>query len=281
MQCPNCNQEVKQPPEFWQDRIAPWSCSHCGGLYGIRNNGQFFAIPEGFRPLSPLIPEKQARRWCYYSHPCNYVYALCYPTGIPFYVGVGVRDRAIEHVLETKRLGRRGKLQFEKNQEIARLLSSGQEVWYHFLCLTDDRQLALETESFWIHYWEIRQRGGLLANLEYPHSEPELTELVPPPLPEGVEEPEPGIVVLRHPDAVVCPPTHADLEGGQWPHDTISCNACGVMGYICKEMSGKQLICSNCGHYTYGMHFREMFPLKMFRNENNVWEYRKRPPADW
>lgn len=281
MQCPSCNAEIKHPPEFWLDRVAPWCCSHCGGLYGIRNNGKGFAIPEGFRPLAPLLPEKVAKRWCYYSHPCNYVYSLCYPTGIPFYVGVGVGDRAVSHVLETKRLAQKGSLQIEKNQEIARLLSSGQEVWYHFLCLTESRQEAEETESFWINYWEIRQRGGMLTNQEYPPAEPELTEPDPPPLPEGIKEPEPKVVVFRHPDEVVCPPSQTELESGQWPHDTISCNACGSQGYISKQFAGKHLICSNCGHYTFGMYFREKFPLKLFRHEEKIWHYTQRPPKDW
>jgi ribosomal protein L37AE/L43A len=281
MQCPSCKAEIKHPPAFWQDRIAPWSCSNCGGLYGIRNNGDSFGIPAGFRPLAPLLPEKQARRWCYHAHLCNYVYALCYPTGIPFYVGVGVLDRAIEHVVETRRLGKQGGLRFEKNQEIARLLSSGQGVWYHFLCLTDSRQESLETESFWINYWEMRHLGGMLTNLEYPPTDPELTKPEPPPLPDGIEEPEPRIVVFQHPDMVACPPSPEELEGGKWPHDTISCNACGSQSYISKRMAEKHLICPSCGHYTYGMHFREMFPLKMFRNENMQWEIRKRPPKDW
>lgn len=84
--CPHCKTDLKLPPSFWADRVAPWSCSYCGGLYGISNNFTVFAVPDNFRPLSPLLSQSIANRWCYYSHPCNYVYALCYPAGIPFYL---------------------------------------------------------------------------------------------------------------------------------------------------------------------------------------------------
>ncbi|MFM2220007.1 MAG: hypothetical protein RL240_4325 [Planctomycetota bacterium] len=281
MICYFCKKEIKHPPEFWQQRVAPWSCSHCGGLFGVRCNGSAYPIPEDFRPLAPLLPQKVARRFCFYSQPCNYVYALCYPTGIPFYVGVGVRDRALDHVLETRRYACSEGFPSEKNAEIAHLLESGQGVWYHFLALTADRSLAESTESFWIHHWQRRSQGGMLTNQHYPEPPPELSGLYPPAIPEDLEEPGQKIMVWQHPDIVVCPPSVAEFDKGVYPTDSVECCACGVFGHISKDMIGKHLICSSCGHYIYGMDFRERFPLKMFLHDEKIWTYRRRPPADW
>lgn len=281
MICPSCKKEITQPPAFWQDRVAPWSCSYCGELYGISNNGRAFPIPEGFRPLAPLLPEKIANRFCYYSHPCNYVYALCYSTGIPFYVGVGRGDRAMQHAAETKRLAKENALFTEKNIEISRLLSSGHGVWYHFLALTDDREQALSAESFWINYWEVRAKGGLLTNRVYPESEPELPDLQPPDPPDKDVLDQPKILVFQHPDIVVCPPSLEDCEGQTYPYDTIECCACGSNGVVTKGMHGQHLVCSNCGHYVFGMDFRERFPHKKFAHGELIWEVRRKNPSDW
>lgn len=274
--CPHCKTDLKLPPSFWKDRVAPWSCSYCGGLYGISNKFTAFAIPSNFRPLSPLLSQIVANRWCYYSHPCNYVYALCYPTGIPFYVGVGKAGRAMAHLTEATRVQNSNDPPTEKHVEINYLLTTELGVWYHFLCLTKDRNQAEQTEAFWIHYWDLRSQGGMLTNISYPESQPELDDPATPELPSEVEQDDFSILTFAHPDMAVCHPSSKHRQGDSIPLAAIECMACGSEVLADQHMHNKNLICPHCGHYVYGLDFRERFPLKQFADKEFLWTYRRK-----
>jgi DNA-directed RNA polymerase subunit RPC12/RpoP len=116
----------------------------------------------------------------------------------------------------------------------------------------------------------------LLTNLAYPEPLPELTHSEPPPLPEGVSEDPAEIKVFCHPDVVVCPPANAERVGNMVPLVHIDCVACGTSSIADDAMRGKHLVCPHCGHYVFGMDFRERFPLKQFVARELVWQYRRK-----
>lgn len=276
MHCPHCTRSVAAPPDFWRDRVAPWSCSYCGKLYGFSNNQQVFPIPEEFRPLAPLLPESIAKRWCYYAHPCNYVYALCYPTGIPFYVGLGRGKRALAHLTEAIRQNSANKPLTDKQREIAHLLTLELGVWFHFLALTKDRVVAEEAESYWIDLWGLRINGGMLANDDIPNATPSLIVDLLPKIPAEEHNETQHIETFNHPDLAVCPDSKAERDKNAVPLTHIACTACGQSNMTESSMCGKYLICWHCGHYIYGLDFRERFPLKQFADKQFVWTYRRK-----
>jgi hypothetical protein len=102
MHCPHCENTIVPPNENW-DVWSPWSCSHCGGLYGVRwDRERTYPIPSDAKPLAPLLNWDAAQTFCFYSKKLYYVYALCYPTGLPFYVGMGNNKRCFQHLNESK-----------------------------------------------------------------------------------------------------------------------------------------------------------------------------------
>ena len=102
MHCPHCENEIQSPSDQWHLN-TPWHCSFCGGMFGIRLDGEVtFPLIPNMQPLAPLLGESIARRFAFYSKPNHYVYALCYSSGLPFYVGVGYGYRCFSHSTETK-----------------------------------------------------------------------------------------------------------------------------------------------------------------------------------
>jgi hypothetical protein len=231
----------------------PWQCSHCGGVYGIGEAGPF-GVPEDFAPLSPLLGPAIAHRWCFYSGFQNhYVYALCYGSGLPFYVGRGQKLRALAHEAETRsaKLAKRT----EKHSVIAWLKLHEEPVWYHFLALTPDVQEAIAAENHYLRTWGLRSQGGLLTNSagatssdcdypitppNWPHDDSEIQHFA-----EKVGKWSHAVRPLRSPDYVVPPPTSRALVSGA----VSRCLACGELYQFLRVMSHKKGICANCGHY--------------------------------
>ncbi len=241
MHCPHCENEI-QPPSYKWHLNTPWHCSFCGGMYGIRfDEKTTYALHESMRPLAPLLGESIARRFAFYSKPNSYVYALCYPSGLPFYVGVGSGYRCFSHSTETQ--NERRKRWTEKHDTIESLLKTCEGVWYHFLAMVPDRELAASIEGYWVRKWGLRSLGGLLTNSVYPETRIEEDDYTDqPPATENDTE---IIKSFQHPDFVVTPNRWNATRSGA--HAT--CFACGHKGQYTAEMRDRKVLCSNCGHF--------------------------------
>lgn len=259
--CPHCHQNTKPPP-VWLVSHA-WHCSHCGGAFGLTASNRPFPIPHEFIPRAPILSQSVARRWCFYAGQNPYVYALCYPNGIPFYVGSGVRLRAMAHVEETEKTD--AAQQSEKHQVIAELLRGSQGVWYHFFGQLKTRNEAYSLENYYIDLWGLRSRGGMLTNdapargsrfnsIEYADSEP-----------FQADEPKDSVRVFLHPDLAVALPFNSVLPSKR-------CPACGITGCYTQAMYAKKVLCPNCGHYFFP--FADEKPKPVFA----VGPKPKRPP---
>ncbi len=142
--------------------MPPWQCSHCGGLYGHGEAGTF-RIDPGIKPFAPLFSWLEAVRFGYYAGNRTYVYMLCYPSGLPFYIGKGKGQRAVQHYKNAfsdkyKPKGEKERLIVDLNER------NGECEWYHFLALCDDEGEAWQLEQHLINRWGIRSDSGMLCN---------------------------------------------------------------------------------------------------------------------
>ncbi len=231
------------PPDDAWSLASPWHCSHCGDSFGIRPNGGTFPIPRSFKPMAPLLTEDVARRFTFYSKPNFYVYALCYPTGLPFYIGVGYGYRCFAHATETiNRSNRWG----EKHDVILPMLQSSEGLWYHFLALQPGRDVAAKIEAYWISKLGFRSKGGMLTNSVKPANDLDEYSDQPPEIPEDVGGHRSNIIKsFQHPDMVLAPPVGSATRSGK----LFNCWACGVQGQMLGAMRFVKILCSNCGHY--------------------------------
>ena len=251
MHCPHCKCECKMPPNRW-GAWQPWHCSSCGGLFGLDGDSPF-PIPEKFKPLTPLLGFDIARRWCFYAGRQNaYTYALCYPTGLPFYVGSGIFERALQHESETR--SKKRKVTSPKHRAIQSIWECNEEVWYCFLGLFAKREEATFYENFFIDLWGQRHQGGILTNIS---GETQVECSLPlshvgfPEEPEIMQHPDAigkwkhSIRVFHHADFVIAPP----YQGGIVTGGVGICPGCGKKGQIIRDMRDKKLLCSYCAHY--------------------------------
>lgn len=167
LNCPHCDQPAPPEPVGW---LPPWHCSSCGGFYGYSENGTF-RIPEGFKPLWPLYSWAEMRRFCGFNAG-YYVYAICYPNGLPFYVGKGSGYRVTNHVDDSYTTAPKAIEKLEERHRILRSLNdnygpnSGE--LYHIFEIFYVQAEAYSVESSIIHQWGIRRLGGLLSNTRLP-----------------------------------------------------------------------------------------------------------------
>lgn len=158
LSCPHCDEPVPDEPENW-GWLPPWMCSMCCGLYGYGQAG-IYPIGIDLRPMYPLMNREQASRWGQFnSGDGAYVYAICYPNGLPFYVGKGRALRLVQHARQMRAVTN------EKEQVIAKLVEREIGERYTFLGLDLSDEAAFELESNVIAALGIRARGGMLANL--------------------------------------------------------------------------------------------------------------------
>lgn len=91
-----------------------------------------------------------------------YVYALCYPDGVPFYIGKGTKSRVNEHERDAKK-----RVNGSKSEIIHEIWNSGNEVVKKILYTTNDEKAAfsyeisaIKTYSCLFDLCNIRKGGG-------------------------------------------------------------------------------------------------------------------------
>lgn len=97
---------------------------------------------------------------------CYYVYALCRPTGEPFYIGKGKGSRALHHVGEAKQGPRLFQQNPHKNNIIRKMRRSGDVVHYKLAGIFDDENESLDFEHSLIEHYKRFCDGGCLSNLD-------------------------------------------------------------------------------------------------------------------
>jgi hypothetical protein len=242
--CPHCNQSIPVPPESWQF-LPPWQCSHCAGLFGVGESG-LFRIPAEIKPLWPLFSWLEAKRFGFHSHGKHYVYALCYPSGLPFYVGKGQNARACQHAEETWTLSK--SRWSEKHGVIISLADRNEAEWYHFLALVDSDRRAAAIEAKFINRWGVRSAGGLLTNRVVPTEQPRVDALeVNPPsaIRAVVSDRSPRMV--HHPSLLI--------GGGIGKTIDLNCGICSEKVLVPNDLLVKVVQCPQCAHF-----FKPMFP---------------------
>jgi hypothetical protein len=259
--CPHraCKAPITLPDPAWF-ASAPWSCSSCGNLYGIGKDG-LFPIPTDFRPLSPLYDYEIASNFSFYSGDLYYVYALCYSSGLPFYVGKGRGKRPVTHLWEANYV----KNKSEKHEIILEHKRLQQPIWYHFYALTESQKEAFNTEAYIIRKYGLRGIGGMLTNSDYPKP------MGPPLETFGVVLDEvPDFTVEGRPVRFVTHPTIKVTSITDRPKSIwlLKCHACGRMCKHDKATTHAKLLCQWCGHYIdlNGIREIENIPIVQFNS---------------
>lgn len=238
LDCPHCEKPIPEPPEAWA-WLPPWQCSHCAGLYGVSFGcGNAFRIPPGIDPSWPLFTWKEAKNFGYYAGARYYVYALCYPSGLPFYVGRGQRARVCQHVDEAWTLPR--DRWTEKHLIILQLSDRNESEWYHFLALVETQEAAASIEQRYIREWGLRSRSGLLVNRVRPARYPPIDQLPKAPRILDISEQHKGPRRVHHPDV---------LEGDYENAILFGCSVCLQECFIPRNIVAKSVQCPNCAHF--------------------------------
>jgi hypothetical protein len=232
--CPHCGASIPESPEDW---LPPWQCCSCSCLYGIFES-QVFAIPANVTRLRYLMSWDQAQVWCHYSANSPYVYALCYPTGLPFYVGKGRAQRMLAHAHFTKM--QKSAID-QKERTITALHEMGLSEAYAVLALCDSDEMALRLESTAIHQWGRRVEGRMLTNIELGETvDPVPWNLPPPPVIAIRGNPTPTNWVI-HPSLQNRAPRHRGVA--------IECPSCRGECYYPAAMRLDSVRCPICMHF--------------------------------
>lgn len=167
MQCPQCQAPIALPAPPWRSQWPPYVCGQCGAHWGARLCGQPFLVPPDVEPLFPLMSWQQAAKWAQGNGLRPYVYAICYPNGLPFYIGKGRRQRLMQHAafLRLTDLWANVKRpRDEKEAVIWQLALNRDYERYAILAICETDYEAFGLEAVAIDRYGRRERGGLLCN---------------------------------------------------------------------------------------------------------------------
>jgi len=240
--CPHCEFPVKIPPEQWR-WSNPWQCQNCGGMFGLRMHCQrVFAVPAELRPLWPLFTWMEARRFGFFANGKHYVYAICYPNGLPFYVGRGRKLRVCQHVEETWRLPE-SRLK-AKHLELMALADANESEWYHFMALVSDQAQAADIEQAYVKKWRLDRQGGLLLNSVVPDGSPDseqvdLDEVAIPDTSMAVNNEGREERRVLHPEL---------FDGNCGCTRRYTCGICREFCLVPEKLISKIVQCPNCAH---------------------------------
>ncbi|MBX3422206.1 MAG: hypothetical protein KF752_11685 [Pirellulaceae bacterium] len=253
--CPHCESDLPIPPGHW-NWAAPWQCSHCGGMYAVRmesvvdaSKKRIFAIPADLKPLWPLFSWEAAKSFGFHADTRYYVYAICYPNGLPMYVGRGKKLRVCQHIDELRRLPLdRWK---EKHFELHDLLIRNQRERYHFLALVDHQSQAAQIERAFVLRWQLRRYGGLLVNSAIPDAAATLTTQADDCKCQALDEgskPDTSMAVDRHPDGRQ-PIFHLDmLDRFCGSLVDYTCGVCRREVSVPRDLQAEVVQCPHCAH---------------------------------
>ena len=218
--------------------MPPWQCSHCAGLFGVGETG-WYRIPNDIKPLWPLFSWLEAKRFGFHAYSLFYVYAICYPSGLPFYVGKGQADRVCQHVEETWTLSK--SRWSEKHGVIISLADRNESEWYHFLGLVKTESEAFGIEQRYVQRWGLRSRGGMLTNRVEPKASSYRGRL--PSAPKGTD----SILTSKNPRTVHHP--ELLIGGGSGTRIDENCVVCGGRCSIPVDFFVKVVQCPYCAHF--------------------------------
>jgi hypothetical protein len=181
---------------------------------------------------------EHAHHWCHFVGNGYYTYAVCYPNGLPFYVGKGKGPRMLHH---GKFNGKR-EPDDEKEIVIAQLQARG--LTERYAVLQDDitERCAFQIEAIAIMQWGRRSDGGMLANRDEGQlrGEPENWALPTPPQIEIKGNPYPTLWAI-HPKIQFRAPRVRGVG--------LTCPRCVARFYTAPNEELHALRCPVCYHF--------------------------------
>ncbi|GIW97158.1 MAG: hypothetical protein KatS3mg111_0491 [Pirellulaceae bacterium] len=186
---------------------------------------------------------RAALQWCHWSRgQYAYCYAICYPTGVPLYIGKGRALRMLQHAAELRSTTIRPRLLSPQAQELHRLQRAGWQELYAVLG-TGDNTAMLGLEAQIIAYFGTRDSGGVLFNRRDEAARSPRAESWLPPTPIAIhaDGTAAGVRWLYHPDVDYRQPAHKGLIA--------SCPTCGEQYMHTANRPLRGGWCPHCHHW--------------------------------